>query len=218
MKCTFPILLISISLVLSVCMFQEPVAAEDGEKVLLIIKERYGSADIQFLENDEAILMKKTLENAGFKVDIASASGRTFIRKNVTLESDVNLAEVNLDDYAGFIITCSALGNNTSNYKQVLAFEETYSKPEEVEMAKRIATMGKPLAAQDRAVIILVEAGVFKEKKYSYHRDLQLDDAIYGGQDVVKDGNIITHAYCPYHGSLDRTVELTKALIDTIKE
>ena len=77
---------------------------------------------------------------------------------------------------------------------------------------------GKPLAAQHRAVVLLAEAGVLKGKKYSYERDLKLDDAIYGGQDVVEDGNIITATFCPYYRSKDQTVELTKALIAEIQK
>ena len=61
-------------------------------------------------------------------------------------------------------------------------------------------------------------AGGLKGKKYSYMRDLQLDDAIYGGQDVVQDGNVITSTYCPYFRSKDQTVELTEALIAEIQK
>ena len=226
------ILLLVISPVLFVCIWQKSVPAGGSDKVLIIIKERYGidSGDRQFMENEEAILMKQTLEEVGFMVHIASASGRTFLRDRVTyeggvsierltLESDYKLGKVNVDNYVGFMITCSAMGANT-NYdsKKEPAFGEAYVKPEEVEIVKRIAAEGKPLAAQQKGVIILAVAGVLKGKKYSYMRDLQLDDAIYGGQDVVQDGNVITSTYCPYFRSKDQTVELTEALIAEIQK
>ena len=100
--------------------------------------ERYGSADTQFMGTEEAILMKQTLEKVGFMVHIASASGRKFLIGRVTFESDYKLGEVNVDNYSGFMITCSALLENISiERKRVLAFGETYSKPEEVAFAKK---------------------------------------------------------------------------------
>jgi putative intracellular protease/amidase len=230
MKHVSSILLLAIALIFSIGISPKSLSAETGDKVLIIIRERYGSADLQFMATNEAILMKQTLEEAGFKVDIASASGRKFWRRRVTneegvwiekvaLESDYKLGEVNVDNYIGFMITCSALGENISiDREQVLAFGETYIKPEEVAIAKKIVDSGKPIAAQSKGVVILAEAGVLKGKKYSYQRDLQLDDAIYGGQDVVKDGNIMTSSECPAGGPKDQTVELTKALIDAIQE
>ena len=226
------ILLLVISPVLFVCIWQKSVPAGGSDKVLIIIKERYGidSGDRQFMENEEAILMKQKLEEVGFKVHIASASGRTFLRdrvtyeggvsvERVTLESDYKLGEVSVENYIGFMITCSAMGTNT-NYdsKKQPAFGETYSKSEEVAIAKKIVDSGKPIAAQHRGVVLLAEAGALKRRKYSYMRDLQLDDAIYGGQDVVKDGNIFTSTFCPYYGSKDQTVELIEALIAEIQK
>ena len=230
MKSVSLILLLAIALIFSICISPKSFSAETGDKVLIIIKERYGSADTQFMATEEAILMKQTLEEGGFMVHIASASGRKFWRRRVTneegvwiekvvLESDYKLSEVNVDNYIGFMITCSALGENISiDRKQVLAFGETYSKPEEVAIAKKIVDSGKPIAAQGKGVVLLAEAGVLKGKKFSYKRDLQLDDAIYGGQDVVKDGNIMTSSFCSAYGPKDQTVELTKALIAEIQK
>jgi putative intracellular protease/amidase len=230
MKHVSSILLLAIALIFSIGISPKSFSAETGDKVLIIIKERYGSADTQFLKTEEAILMKQTLEEVGFMIHIASASGRKFWRRRVTneagewiekvdFESDYKLGDVNVDNYSGFMITCSALGVNISiDRKRVLAFGETYSKPEEVAIAKKIVDSGKPIAAQGKGVVILAEAGVLKGKKYSYMRDLQLDDAIYGGQDVVKDRNIITSTFCSYYPSKDQTVELTEALIDAIQE
>lgn len=81
MKDTSKILLLVISLVLSICLLQKPISAEGSENVLLVIKERYGSADLQFMESNEAVLMNQILESAGFQVVIASASKRTFLCK-----------------------------------------------------------------------------------------------------------------------------------------
>lgn len=219
MKHVSSILLLAIALIFSIGMSPKSFSAETGDKVLIIIKEYYISTGTQSMSTNEAILMKQTLENAGFDVDIASASGRKFLIGRVTLESDYKLGEVNVDNYSGFMFTCSSLRMNiSSDLSQVPAFGETYSKPEEVAIAKKIVDSGKLIAAQQKGVVVLAEAGVLKGKKYSYTRDLQVDDAIYGGQDVVKDGNIMTSSFCPYHGPKDQTVELTKALIAEIQK
>lgn len=115
------ILLLAIALLFSIGISPKSFSAETGDNVLIIIKERYGSADTQFMQTEEAILMKQTLEEAGFMVHIASASGRKFWRRRVTnergewiekvdFESDYKLGEVNVGNYSGFMITCSALG------------------------------------------------------------------------------------------------------------
>ena len=219
MKQVSSILLLAISLIFSICIYPKSLPAETRDKVLIIIKERYGSADLQFMETNEAILMTQTLENAGFNVDVASASGRTFLIKKVTLESDIKLSEVNIEDYLGFLITCSALANNTSlDRKQVPAFGEAYSKPEEVTIAKRIVDSGKLIAAQGKGVVLLAEAGVLEGIKYSYQHNLPISEAVYSGNGVVQDGNIITSSFCPFHESRDQTVELTEALIAEIQK
>ncbi len=199
------VVLLSVALLLLLlvsCASQQP-------QVLLILRESYARGDKQFMITNEAIMMKSMLEEADFKVVIASASGRTFLRGDITLESDLKLAEVKIADYVGFIIPCLSLGT-------------PIVKPEEVAIAKQIGAEGKPVAAQRKGVLILAQAGVLAGKRYSYESnptyDTQFDKAIYGGKGVVQDGNIITSAYCPYHGVLDQTVELTEALIAALQE
>ena len=219
MKHVSSILLIAITLIFPIGISPKTFSAEPINTVLIIIKERYGSADIQFLGNDEAILMQQTLEEFGYSVQIASASGRTFLTKKVTLESDYKLAEVIVEDYIGFIITCSGQVHQRSiDRSQILALGEAIIKPEEVVIVKKIIDSGKPIAAQHAGVISLAEAEGLKGKKYSYMRDLQLDGANHGGQGVIRDGDIITSTYCPYYGPKDQTVELAKALIDAMQE
>ena len=46
--------------------------------------------------------------------------------------------------------------------KSALVFGETFVKPEEVSVAKQIAAVNEPVAAQDRGVIILAVAGALE--------------------------------------------------------
>jgi len=192
------------------------IGCESGQKVLLILRETKGSYDQQFMGNNEAVVMKSMLEEAGFKVVIASASGRTFLRGDITLESDLKLAEVKIADYVGFIIPCMSLGRGRTTRGA------RDPKPEEVAIAKQVVAKGKPVAAQRQGVAVLAQAGVLVGRKYSFSSGVSFDprfaEAIYGGEGVVQDGNIITSAYCPFYDSLDQTAELTQAFIAELQE
>ena len=208
MKRVSLILLLVVSLVLSIGVLQKSVSAGSSDRVLLIVRETSGSTNEQYMGTNEAVVMKSMLEESNFKVVITSASGRTFLRGDEILESDLKLAEVNIPDYAGFIIPCMA----------IFSWDV---KPEEEAIAKQIVAAGKPVAAQRKGVYILAKAGVLEGKRYSYHRqsnDTPFDKAIYSGKGVVQDGNIITSTYCPYFGPKDQTVELTKALIAELQK
>jgi hypothetical protein len=67
---------------------------------------------------------------------------------------------------------------------------------------------------------------VLSGKKYAFIEDWvaeqpALEDAIFSGQGIVKDGNIITSGVCPYAAKLlgleDGTPALTQALIREMK-
>jgi transcriptional regulator GlxA family with amidase domain len=173
------ILAVGAALVLALCIAQQAVSAERSNRVLLILREGIGSVDKQFMSTNEAVMMKQMLEEAGFTVVIASASGRTFFRGDITFESDVTLANVNIADYVGCIIPCMAL-------------QGSIVKPEEVALAKQMVTAGKPVAAQHKGVVILAEAGVLAGKRYSYESekpyDPRFNETIYSGKGVVQDG------------------------------
>jgi putative intracellular protease/amidase len=208
MKRASLILLLVVSLVLSIGVSQKSVSAGSSDRVLLILREQIHTSNKQYMNTNEADVMKSMLEEAGFKVVIASASGRTFLHGDIILESDLKLAEVKASDYVGFIIPCMNL------------FASTF-KPEEVAIVKKVVAEGKPVAAQRWGVVMLAQAGVLAGKRYSYKskgHDLRFNEAIYSGKGVVQDGNIITSTYCPKFGPQDQTVELTKALIAELQK
>ena len=71
---------------------------------------------------------------------------------------------------------------------------------EAVEIAKQAVTQGKPVAAQDSAVLILARADVLDGKQFAIGADKQnlVLKGIFKGYGVVQDGNIITSGSCPY--------------------
>lgn len=199
-----PVSLISalvVVLVLIGCASQQAASKKDSKRVLLILREYTGSSDTQYMGTNEAIIMKSMLEEAGFEVVIASASVPVFLRGDITLDSELRLGEVKIADYVGFIIPCMSLGNSIV-------------KPEEVGIAKRAVLSGKPVAAQRKGVLILSNAGALGGRRHAYFTD----QGIYVEKGVVQDGNIITSAFCPYHGSKDQTAELTQLFIAELQK
>ncbi len=146
---------------------------------------------------------------------MATASGEPIKAQTRELIPDLKLADVKVNDYVGIIMPCMAKG-----------YVWSHASPEEILLVKEAVAQGKPIAAQRGAIIILAEARVLVGKKYTSDRDLQFLDsfagAIYSGKGVIRDGNIITSANCPYaaryYGRDDGTSELTKIFIETIKD
>jgi len=196
--------------------------AESRPKVLMIPREGY-SADIELMLDKEVRVMTLMLMRAGFRVDVATASGVHIISPGQDLIPDLKLVDVKVDDYAGFIMPCMAVGG----------IPGPPVAPEAVAIVKAAVAQDKPVAAQFGSIVIMAEAGVLKGKKYSFSmdplkpnpfwkKDIRFVGAIYSGRDVVQDGNIITSGICPFiekrWGRKDGTAVLTQALIDELKK
>jgi putative intracellular protease/amidase len=187
------------------------------EKVLLYIRHGPPIFDTDFL-SDEVGPMISMLKHAGFKVVIASASGEPIEGKSRKLEPDLQLSDVRVDDYVGVIMPCCCKGTPAGGWQ---------TSPEEISLVKEALSMGKPVAAQDVSIVLLAEAGVLVGRKYALYIDktgqlASFDGAVYSGDGVVRDGKIITSAYCPFKAHVykeqDGTPELTKLFIEAIKD
>ncbi len=190
-------------------------ASEQESKVLLFIRKGF-CYDTELMLNKEVYVMTGMLEEAGFEIIVATASGEIIEARTTKLIPDLELANVKVNDYVGIIMPCMAKGD---------VFSGWHASPEEILLVKEAVAQGKPVAAQRGAIVILAEAGALVGKKYVYDRDLQFFDsfvgAIYSGDGVVRDGNIATSTNCPYmarYGYDDGTSELTKIFIETIKD
>ena len=162
------------------------------------------------------------LKNAGFEVDIATTSGYPCIGPTQKIEKILRLSQVNLNDYAGIIMPCMAVG----------MFPGPPVAPLAIEAAKKCLADRKPVAAAANSAIILAEAGLLKGKRYAYVgdplkttqirpiTDPRFEGAIYSGTGVVQDGKIITSGACPMLervlGLQNGTVELTQKFIAAI--
>jgi putative intracellular protease/amidase len=202
----FFIMLFLISILLS-CKREAP-------KVLLFIEDNSGH--LGYMLTHEVGKMSELLKQSGFEIKIATISGEILKADSITVTPNLKLSEVNVNDYAGFIMPC-------------MATKESIVTIEEINFVKSVVNESKPMAAQLGAVFILAKAGVLSGKKYAWadekNQNVNMYPAfksgIYSGNGVVQDGNIITSGTCPWMAKMmehqDGTTELTRALINLIK-
>ena len=203
--------------------FTSQVYGQSAKKVLMIPREGY-SADLDLMIKLEIGVMRLLLKNAGLDVDIATTTGISILGANEKVTDIKRLRNVKIDDYAGVIIPCMAVGGAGSPPPAV--------SPEVISVVRKALSDGKPVAANGNAPVTLAEAGVLKGKKYSYMRDPlkpteripftipAFEGGIYSGSGLVQDGLIITSGVCANiersMGMENGTVKLTKAFIAAI--
>jgi putative intracellular protease/amidase len=194
--------------------------AQHVAQVLLIPREGEQISDLfSLMLNREVGVMTDMLQKAGFKVVVATISGQPIEGILNELKPDLKLSEVKVDDYAGFILPCMAVG----------LFPGPPVSPVAVSIVKQAVAQGKPVAAALGSVYTLAAAGALKGKRYAFvddpfielprirRKDMRFEGAIYSGLGVVQDGNILTSGVCPategWMGPPEGTVELTRAFI-----
>jgi protease I len=223
MKRIITFVAIAVCIVVCVSLIPTQSFAQTRPKVLMIPREGY-SADLKFMLEKEFWTMNIMLMRAGFKVEMATASGMQIVSTGRDVIPDMRLDEVKVADYKGFILPCMAVGG-------ILGPPVA---PEAVAIVKQAVAEGKPVAAQFGSVIIFAQAGILKGKKYAFSSDPlkpspmrkftdpRFVGAIYSGRGVVQDGDIITSGACPLleraYGFPDGTRELTQTFIAEIKK
>jgi len=223
------IIVVGVLLLPQYSLLQKEALSQTGSKVLLIPREGF-SQDLDLMLTKEVGVMTSMLKDAGFEVVVASRSGMPIIGSSSTLKPDKRLDQVNLNDYAGVVLACMAVGG----------IPGPPIAPETIAIVQQAVAAGKPVTAQMGSVVILAHAGVLKGKKYTYPADptmaspgnpvtdTKFVDAIYSGKGVIQDGVIITSGVCPYvekftkmqgmEGYVDGTPELTRMLISSLKK
>ena len=207
-----------VAILLSPVMASAFAEAQSVAQVLLIPREGE-SMNIDVMLKKEVGVMTDLLQKAGFKVVVANVSGQPIEGILKRLKPDMKLSEVKVDDYAGVILPCQAVG----------LFPGPPISPVAVSIVRQAVAKGKPVAAPLGSVYVLAEAGVLKGRRYAFiddpfielprirRKDLRFEGAIYSGSGVVQDGNIITSGVCPategWMGKPDCTPELTRAFI-----
>jgi protease I len=214
---------VSLIISLAPCLapMQSEALAQDARKVLVVPREGY-SNDLDLMISKELNVMLAMLKEAGYQTVIATTSGVSIISPTTTIKPDLILSEVKIEDYAGVIMPCMAVGM----YPGPPVSSETVS------IVKQALAAGKPVAAATGSAIVLAEAGLLKGKEYAYNgnpleaserrnrTDSRFVGGIYKGDGVVQDGNIITSGVCPSTSERfnlpDRTVDITSAFIASL--
>jgi putative intracellular protease/amidase len=205
--------------------FSSQAFGQGSSKVLMIPREGY-SADLDLMIKMEIGVMRLLLKNAGLDVDIATSSGLPIVGPAEKVIDIKWLHTINIDNYAGVIIPCMAVGGAGQPYPAV--------SPEAMAIVRKALSDGKPVATNGNATVVLAEAGVLKGKKYSYIRDPlkptatvsfpfpAFEGAIYSGSGLVQDGLIITSGVCATlektTGMENGTVKLTNAFIAAVQK
>ena len=177
--------------------------AQTLNKVLLFVS-REGSGDMEFMLTNEVGVMMDMLKEAGYEVKVALPLGKPLVGGKTTLNPDLDLADVKVSDYLGFVMPCMGQGG-------LPIFNESF------EIVKQAVLEEKPIAAQQSAIEILAQSGALKGRKYVYAQDLGIDGATYCGIGVVADKMVVTSAVCPevakLFGLQDGTSELIKEFV-----
>jgi putative intracellular protease/amidase len=222
---TWLVALVGVAFIFSLAPFFAPMQSEalaqDARKVLIIPREGY-SQDLDLMISKELNVMLAMLKEAGYQTTIATTSGASIISPTTTIKPDLILSAVKVDDYAGVIMPCMAVG----------MFPGPPVSPETVSIVKQVLAAGKPVAAPTGSVIILAEAGILKGKEYAYSRnplettatqtrtDSRFAGGIFKGVGVVQDGNIITSGACPFIAKAfnmkDCTTEITNVFVASL--
>jgi putative intracellular protease/amidase len=187
-----------------------PLMPTTSQPKVLIMLSDFSDYSVDYFLTNEVGVMVDMLSKAGFKVVTASDTGQ-LLGSKTTLQPDMKIADVKVEEYVGFIIPCMS-----RPITQVYA-------PEDIAVIKKAVAQGKLVAAQMGGIYVLDKAGVLQGKQIAILEENNVDfpDAIYKGEGVVQDGNIITGGICPYMamvtGKKDTTIDLTQKFIDTLK-
>ena len=133
------------------------------------------------------------LKQAGLNVVVASASGNPIVGGAATLQAGFKTVRCQNRRLCRLYFSMHGCGN----WARIQPMT-----PESLEIVKKAVAQGKPVAAQDSAVLILARAGVLDGKQFATGADKQqyILKGIYKGTEVVQDGNIITSGELPLPG------------------
>jgi outer membrane protein assembly factor BamB len=183
------------------------LGAEPRGRVLVILYR----SDRDFVEmamSRELGAIRRALENAGFDVVTATASGEHIEGAVKSFQPDLGLADVRVENYVGVVVPCM-VSNDPPDARAVSIVRQAWR-------------LGKPVAAQDGGIPTLRDAGVLDGRHFA--ADAQSSSlfpgALYSGTGVVVDGNLVTSGTCPFKADErnlpDGTAEMARKFISLL--
>ena len=193
-----------------------PLAVHADEAGTVFMFVRDGSRDLDLMLTQEVGVMRQMLRDAGYDVDIATASGEPMVGDTFSLTPTVRLEDVDLSDYLGGVLPCMAPARG-------------YGVPEDLEdLARQAVELDMPIAASRGSVETLAQAGALVDRKYAFASAVDVAErpefagGDFQGIGVVRDGNVSTAGICPLAsrslGEPDGTVDLMNNFIASLGE
>lgn len=190
------------------------VHAQEESTVFMFIRD--GSRDLDLMLNREVAVMKNMLEDAGYSVDIATASGEPMVADTITIAPTVSLDGLDISAYAGVVLPCMAPARG-------------HGVPDEVDdIMRKAVKLGMPIAASRGSVETLAQAGGIVGRRYAFASAVDLGKrpeflgGDFQGTGVVRDANVSTAGICPLAakslGEPDGTTDLMLAFIESLSE
>lgn len=199
------------------------VHAQMNTKAVLLIAQET-SFDMELMLSKEVKPIVDLVKKAGYRIVIASGSGKVISGISSSITPDIRLSDVNPSQYAGIIVPCMAVEEHNPIIRNI-----------EIEIIRKAIAQKIPIAVQKAAVELVAHAEGLDGKQFAaqqedvsssgiYNSDDEMYDlaptAIYKGTGVVRDGLIVTSGTCPYMAKdrnlPDGTVEMTKQFIDIL--
>ncbi len=133
-------------------------------------------------EEIEAMAIIDILRRGGIEVFIVGAPGK-FIKggHNVTVHSDGSFDHIDANKYDGIVLPGGSPG-----------YENLMRNQNVIDIVRNYVKQGKLVAAICAAPMVLVKAGVLKDKKATCYPGFEKELDMPRGEKVVVDGNIIT--------------------------
>lgn len=201
------------TVVFAVAMSLTPPPSFAEETVLMVVPD--GSRDLELMLREEVGVMRAMLSEAGFAVAVATATDLPLMAGNEQLAPTVQLADVDVADYAGILLPCMAPAPGTPQPPAIDA------------LVRGAHEAGIPLAASRGSVAFLARAGALEGRAYAYASRVDpverpaFAGAEYLGTTVASSDGVSTAGICPLAArSLDEpdgTATLTRAFLRTLE-
>ncbi|MDP8233656.1 MAG: DJ-1/PfpI family protein [Candidatus Saelkia tenebricola] len=151
----------------------------DATSEVLMIVAKNGFRD------EEVFITKEILENNGYMIDVASSSrGICLGMLGKSINAEISIEEINVSDYS-VVVFIGGIGAREF-------FDSTLAHG----IVKKAYQENKIIAAICIAPVILAQAGILEDKHAtvlnSFKAQIQQYGAVYTGNGVEVDGNIIT--------------------------
>lgn len=191
-----------------------PESNAEVQKVLMIVRD--GSRDQELMLKEEALKMKEIVEDAGYKVEIATVHDEPLVGETVSISPDLSIASIKMSDYRGLLLPCMAAPPGDTMPERIVGVIE------------QALTHDLPIAGARASVREIARAGGLKGRQYSFAAKVDLEDypefqeASFVGTGVTNDGKISTSGICPLAAKAlnepDGTTQLANVFVTSLTE